>query len=400
MNPDRNPTAPVEAGINPDRAFLLELWNRRTPFTYLFFALNILIFLLMELSGGTTNEATLLAFGVKSNAAIEAGEFWRFLTPVFIHIGLLHLAFNSYALWIVGQQVERLYGSARFVLLYVLMGIAGAASSFLYHPRSLSAGASGAIFGLFGVLLIFGIRHRRTIPAFFRRALRAGILPIIVINLLIGFSIPAIDNAAHIGGLAAGIVLAAFVGFKPPGERTPGAYRLAQIGAIGAILFAFVQVGIHYDGPSPSLRNLGRGWVSTLTGRSATQQFIDTMNSAQEAFPASRRLLRREPGDRDYDEITSGLASSIDQLRDLPSLSSAADELVAELLEVMDEQYAIIQDVRRGASAGSSQMRRLESNSERYRRTVRALFDWVETEGGRYGLEIRSPGGEGELPGP
>ena len=94
MNPDENDTAPV--GFDPDRAFLLELWTRRTPFTYLFLALNFLIFLLMELSGGTTNEATLLAFGVKSNAAIDGGEFWRFLTPVFIHIGLLHLAFNSY----------------------------------------------------------------------------------------------------------------------------------------------------------------------------------------------------------------------------------------------------------------------------------------------------------------
>ncbi len=392
MNPDENDTAPV--GFDPDRAFLLELWTRRTPFTYLFLALNFLIFLLMELSGGTTNEATLLAFGVKSNAAIDGGEFWRFLTPVFIHIGLLHLAFNSYALWIVGQQVERLYGSARFVLLYVLMGAAGAAGSYLYHPNALSAGASGAIFGLFGVLLIFGIRHRQRVPAFFRRAVRVGILPIIVINLIIGFSIPAIDNAAHIGGLVAGVVLAAFVGFKQPGERTPRSYRLAQVAALAAILFAFVQVGLHYDGSSPSLANLGRGWASILNGRSATQQFIDTMNSAQEAFPASQRLLRRPPDDRTYEETTSRLAASIEQLRNLPSLSSSADELVTELLRVMEEQYAIVQDVRRGAGPRSSQMKRLESNSARYRRAVRALFDWVETDGGRYGLDIRSQGPE------
>ena len=124
------------------------------------------------------------------------------------------------------------------------------------------------------------------------------------------------------------------------------------------------------------------------------------MNSAQEAFPASRRLLRRTPGDRDYDDITSRLASSIDQLRALPSLSPSADELVAELLDVMEEQYAIVGSVRRGAGAGSGQMRRLESNSERYRRTVRALFDWVETDGGRYGLELRSQGGDQQSPEP
>src|SRR5438105_11193044 len=136
--------------------FLHAVWIRRSSYTYVFFALNILVFLLMALACGSTNEPTLMAFGVKSNAEIVKGQWWRFITPIFIHIGLLHLLFNSYALWIIGPQVEKLYGGPSFVVLYVLTGIAGVAGSYFYHPYSISAGASGAIFGLFGVLLVFG----------------------------------------------------------------------------------------------------------------------------------------------------------------------------------------------------------------------------------------------------
>src|SRR6185369_13058005 len=178
--------------------FLHAVWTRRNPFTLIFLGINIAIFLLMTFAGGTTNESTLLAFGVKSNAEIGQGQIWRFITPIFIHIGLLHLFFNSYALWIVGPQVEKLYGPARFVLLYVATGAAGVAGSYFYHPYSISAGASGAIFGLFGVLLVFGIRYRNSIPPFFKRAVGTGVLPVIVLNLVIGFSMPnVVDNSAQ-----------------------------------------------------------------------------------------------------------------------------------------------------------------------------------------------------------
>ena len=155
--------------------FLQAVWTRRPRFTYIFLAINIVIFLLMSLAGGTTSEETLMAFGVKSNAQIDQGQLWRFVTPIFIHIGLLHLLFNSYALWMVGPQVEKLYGSERFVILYVVTGVAGVFGSYFYHPQSISAGASGAIFGLFGVLLVFGIRYRHSIPPFFKRAVGTSV---------------------------------------------------------------------------------------------------------------------------------------------------------------------------------------------------------------------------------
>src|SRR5262245_48808138 len=105
--------------------FLQAVWARRPLYTYIFFGFNLLIFVLMAFAGGSTNEPALMAFGVKANTAIAHGEWWRFVTPIFIHIGMLHLFFNSYALWVVGPQIEKLYGGPRFVIMYVLTGIAG-----------------------------------------------------------------------------------------------------------------------------------------------------------------------------------------------------------------------------------------------------------------------------------
>src|SRR6266853_2967933 len=222
--------------------FLEAVWTRRPTYTYVFFGLNIVVFLMMALAGGSTNEPTLMAFGVKSNPEIVHGQWWRFVTPIFIHIGLLHLFFNSYALWIVGPQVERLYGGARFVILYVLTGVAGVYGSYAYHPNTISAGASGAIFGLFGVLLVFGLRYRSAIPPFFARAVGTGVLPVIVINLIIGFTIPQIDNSAHIGGLLAGAALAALLPFQRPGAETDSPFRTLQIALLAIIAVCFYDV--------------------------------------------------------------------------------------------------------------------------------------------------------------
>src|SRR5262245_63606476 len=272
--------------------FLHAVWSRRPLFTYIFLGVNLAIFVLMALAGGSTNEPTLMAFGVKSNPEIARGEWWRFITPIFLHIGMLHLFFNSYALWIVGPQVEKLYGPARFVILYVLTGVAGVYASYFYHPLSESAGASGAIFGLFGVLLVFGVRYRNSIPAFFKRAVGTGVLPVIVINLIIGFTIPAIDNSAHIGGLLAGAALAALVPFQKPGAETPGIFRAIQMLMLATIAVSFFYVALNYDGTHFSVRYLAR-WLTQIRpgGSSTTGDFIDAINNAQKTFESSQKDL-------------------------------------------------------------------------------------------------------------
>src|SRR5262249_33433531 len=159
----------------------------------------------------------------------------------------------------------------------------------------------------------------------------------IVINLIIGFTIPAIDNSAHIGGLLAGAVLAAIVPFQKPGEETNAGFRLIQIALLGMIAVCFYEVGIHYQGPRLSARNLVRGVTQIGTG-SSTQEFIDGINAAQKTFEASTRQI--ETGRvADIGASRAGIAKSIDGLRKAPSLSARSDRLVADLIQVMQEQY-------------------------------------------------------------
>jgi rhomboid protease GluP len=375
-----------------DIEFLRTVWTRRPVFTYIFFSINIVVFLLMTFAGGTTNDATLMAFGVKSNDLINQGQYWRFVTPIFIHIGLLHIGFNNYALWIVGPQVEKVYGGARFVLLYVLTGVAGVLGSYLYRPDGLSAGASGAIFGLFGVLLVFGIRHRESVPPSFRRAFGTALLPVIVINLVIGFIIPMIDVSAHIGGLLAGMALAAVIPFQRPGTRTPAVFTAIQIALIGVVLASFYEVAVHYDGPRFAFRNIYSGWGNLTGGQSTADGFITAMNDAQRAFNISMKALddtgRQKP---ELQTPIKEVGKSIDELKASPSLNAKADDLTAQLLVLMQGEYELLQDIQRSGAMTLMADRQARQNAQKYQAFMETFLAWVQSDGKRYGIQLRQP---------
>lgn len=177
-------------------------------FTYIFLAIQIAVFLILEVKGGSTNPSTLLKFGAKFNPLILEGEWWRFLTPIFLHIGFLHLIMNSFGLYFVGTAVERIMGSARFLFVYLFAGFGGSLASFLFS-HEVSAGASGAIFGCLGALLYFGL----VFPRLFYRTMGPTVIFIIILNLVFGFSVAMVDNAGHLGGLAAGFLGAGIVHF-------------------------------------------------------------------------------------------------------------------------------------------------------------------------------------------
>ncbi len=199
-------------------------------FTYLLMAIQVFVFILLEMRGGSTNTETLIEFGAKYNPLIMEGEWWRFFTPIFLHIGFTHLILNTLSLYFVGIIVERIYGSARFLVIYFFAGFIGSVASFILVPN-LSAGASGAIFGLLGALLLFGILH----PSLFFRTMGWNVIVILIINLVITFSADAIDSAGHIGGLIGGFLAAAIV-------RLPKNRKLAvQVGAL--VLTALLTVG-------------------------------------------------------------------------------------------------------------------------------------------------------------
>jgi len=248
--------------------------SRPYLFTIVFLIANFFVFLLMWNSSGMSStvlwgafpEEVLYAYGAKTNYFIyHDHEWWRFVTPVFLHVNLPHVLINMYSLWVIGPWVEKLYGSAKFVVFWIVTGIAGVVASFLTvvpgsRPGLIasflikssdepSAGASGALFGLVGVLFVFGIKYRRELPEGFKRAFGTGMLPVILLNLGIGFlGRGFIDNAAHMGGLLSGAALASVVSYKRPGTSTGMtiAWRVGQIAALALVVVCFVMVARHY----------------------------------------------------------------------------------------------------------------------------------------------------------
>jgi rhomboid protease GluP len=249
--------------------------SRPYIFTIIFLIANLFVFLLMWAASGMSYstllglfpEGVLLSFGAKTNYLIGfEHEYWRLVTPVFIHGNLLHVLMNMYGLWILGPWVEKLYGSAKFVVFWIASGIAGVIASYLTvipgsHPGLLtsflikshddpSVGASGALFGLIGVLFVFGLKYRHELPEGFRRAFGTGMLPVILLNLGIGFVARGIiDNAAHVGGLLAGAGLAAVVSYKRPGmsPKMTIAWRVLQFVALLIVVASFFMVARDFD---------------------------------------------------------------------------------------------------------------------------------------------------------
>ncbi|MDQ7094902.1 rhomboid family intramembrane serine protease [Desulfosporosinus sp. PR] len=177
--------------------------KREKPYvTFTFLGINLLVFLLMTLAGGSTNQLVLIAFGAKVNSLIQAGQVWRLLTSMFIHIGIMHLAFNLYSLWALGPLTEESYGHKKYFLIYILSGLGGSIASYLFSA-ALSAGASGAIFGLLGAQLIYSYKR----PHLWKSGLGLNLVIVILVNLGFGISQPGIDNFAHLGGLFTGALL-------------------------------------------------------------------------------------------------------------------------------------------------------------------------------------------------
>lgn len=209
--------------------------------TYGILAANGLVFLLSLAVG--RNLA--LAVGAKINQAIVMGEWWRLLTAIFLHADFLHIAFNSYALFVFGTRLESIYGPGRFLALYLLAGISGSALSFALSPRA-SVGASGAIFGLIGGLAAYYYRYRKQLNT--GSGPLANLITVALYNLFYGIVVPGIDNWGHLGGLIAGTVLGWF--FVPEyrvvllPEPHPLALVDARRAARGWMGVALVGIGI------------------------------------------------------------------------------------------------------------------------------------------------------------
>ncbi len=208
----------------------------RTPVTHAIIALNVAAFVALLVAGSgflRGSPDVLLAWGANAGPATLDGEPWRLLASMFLHYGVVHLAFNMWAFRDAGRLVERLYGNGAFLGIYLFAGICGGLASVWWNaPRVVSAGASGAIFGVYGALLAYSLGQKGSVPRAVIGSISASAAVFVAFSLFVGALLTGIDNAAHLGGLAGGFM--AGLALAHPIAVPVGAARMA-IGAAVAL---------------------------------------------------------------------------------------------------------------------------------------------------------------------
>ena len=231
-------------------------WTRqREPaitLTQVIFGINAAVFLGMALAAQSIMEfpvSELVVWGGNVGVLTISGEWWRLLTNIFVHGGILHIAFNMWCLWELGALAEALYGTGTYACVYLICGIGASLASAGWHPGVPSVGASGAIFGLAGALLAAFKLGEFSVP---REALVGTLRSLgafVVYNLIFGFAISGVDNAAHIGGLITGLIVGALIAVLAPRREQTARRAGVFLGAFLALALGAMQLAHHYHVP-------------------------------------------------------------------------------------------------------------------------------------------------------
>src|ERR1700688_1281367 len=220
--------------------------------TQVIFGINAAVFLGMVLSSGAVMDfpgRELVRWGANVGVLTFSGEWWRLLTNVFVHGGLLHIAFNMWCLWNLGALCESLYGRGTYAAIYLICGLGASLASAAWHPYVPSVGASGAIFGLAGALITALKLGEFSVP----RAALSGTLrslrAFVVYNLIFGFALPGIDNTAHIGVLVTGLIVGALIALIAPQQDQVPRRVAVFVVVILALAGGAIGVAHHYGVP-------------------------------------------------------------------------------------------------------------------------------------------------------
>lgn len=249
---DRSPEEPASEQLavpppppEPDFLVRVHAMTPRVWVTPALIAANAAVFAAMVISGVHPIQPEVAdLFDWQANvgpATIGEGQWWRLATAMFLHFGALHIAFNMYVLWSAGPLMERLLGNIGFLLMYVISGLAGSLASLAWHPQVVGAGASGAVFGVFGALFGFLLVRRHEVPLAQLSQLRNGAVMFVLFNVVFGMSMKGIDMAAHLGGLGAGFACGLLLALPVTAEsrrRRPLRYALLVVAGAAAIAVA------------------------------------------------------------------------------------------------------------------------------------------------------------------
>ncbi|MFD1466323.1 rhomboid family intramembrane serine protease [Lapidilactobacillus mulanensis] len=215
-------------------------WRQQNWVMLLILVVQLLVFAGETFSGGSESGLVLVNWGAKYDPLIRIGEWWRLITPVFVHIGFMHILVNSFTLYYIGGAVEEMIGHWRFFLVYFLSALSGNLMSFAFGGGALSAGASTALFGLFGVYIALGVVFD---DSMYYRQTGRQFLMLAAFNLVFDLFAQGIDIWGHIGGLLGGFLL--IIVFALPGQKLrKGVYW--QIGA--SVLFLAICAFLYWLG--------------------------------------------------------------------------------------------------------------------------------------------------------
>lgn len=310
----------------------LDRFSPRAFVTPTLVALNVAVFLAMCIGGMniiTPDGETALRWGSNFGPMTISGQWWRLFSSTFIHFGILHLAFNMWALFQNGRTIERLFGSMRFLLLYAFAGLTGSAASLLWNPQVNSAGASGAIFGIFGGLLAFVINPRNDVPKDVMTEHRNSTLVFAAYSLFYGFAHSGIDNAAHIGGLSGGFLMGLLLArpLNAQHRTTPGVPRLGLAMAGGAVVLGLMIWPL--ANPSGTRQSEARFERTLITLHTRDQAAVDAANALLEQARSGTL-----PDLTYVDELQKTVA---------PQWDAIHDDLAAVKLPASSKDYALQQ---------------------------------------------------------
>ena len=215
-------------------------FRNRAKIVWTILVFNCIAFVMLILAGGSTDVEVLVSFGALSSNLVSEGEYWRFITCIFLHANLMHLGVNAFSLFIFGPTAEVFFGRIKFLIIYLISGVGGSATSYVFiDPRSIGVGASGAVFGVLGSIAVYYYLNQH-IYGKYGRGMMGGIAMIVLLNLGFGFTVQGVDNWAHIGGLLSGI-LAAFALQKHRSELGFGVFGLYFF---RIIILALILIGL------------------------------------------------------------------------------------------------------------------------------------------------------------
>jgi rhomboid protease GluP len=327
----------------------------RAPVTLVLLTCNVVVFTLTLWFGAGlwhNSNGVQLAWGANFGPATQDGQWWRLATAMFLHFGILHLALNMWALWDVGRLVERLFGRVRFGVLYLGAGVAGNLLSLVVQGnRAVSGGASGAIFGAYGALLVFLWRERKHVDQREFRWLFGAATVFTLFTLILGQVVPGIDNAAHIGGLVAGALLGRVLA-RPWAHASPrthgGRWTAAALLVLAvAVLVTHIPAPTYRMGEELRARQAIRAFV--LEDRRISKRWDDILDSGRKDALTFDQLAGRIDTHvtADYEEsfdqlsalsLDSGApsAQTLETLRNYAALRSEASHALAEGLRAKD----------------------------------------------------------------